>query len=344
MAGAILLSDAIEEYLKGRAGLRRDSTGKGDRRVLSRLLRAAGNIQARHLDTQHGEAVATLLSQTCAPNTIRTDIARLKTFVKWLHARRYLNMYVNPLATISLPRVVERPKLRIPAREFPRLLDTADNPRDRIIVALGLYLFLRQGEIRSLKLRDVNLDAGEVMVTIHKTTTRPDRMPISRELDVELRRWLTWYSENTPESLTPEHYLVPARTKAAWVNVKGVSGAQGYTVKIIPTKPCRMPHEPVTKILTLAGYKTRDENGGALFEGGHTLRRSGARALFDRLLDEGYDGALRTVQSMLHHSSAAMTERYLGIDVDAHRRNELLRGHDMYGLDGATPLRAVMTQ
>lgn len=332
MPQAILLSDAMDEYLKGRVTLRK-GTAAGDRRVLQRLLRAAGNIQARHLTNAHGEATVALLSQTCAPNTIHTDVARLKVFCKWLRARRYLDMYTDPFGTITLPRIIERPKLRIPAREFPLLLDAAKSPRDRLIVALGLYLFLRQSEMKELRLSHVDLDAGEVMVTIVKTATRPDRMPISAELDTELRRWLTEYHATAPVALRPDHFLVPAQTPAQFITQKGVVGSRGYTIELRPDKPIRTPYKQVQQVLERCGYATRDASGKALSEGVHTLRRSGARALFDRLLGEGYDGALRTVQSMLHHSESAMTERYLGIDVDAHRRNDLLKGHAMYGAE-----------
>lgn len=63
---------------------------------------------------------------------------------------------------------------------------------------------------------------------------------------------------------------------------------------------------------------------------GHVLRRSGARALFDRLRHEGYDGALRRVQAMLGHSSGTITETYLGLDVERVQRNEMLAGKPMF--------------
>jgi hypothetical protein len=68
-----------------------------------------------------------------------------------------------------------------------------------------------------------------------------------------------------------------------------------------------------------------------MMEGCHTLRRSGARALFDDLVERGgYDGVLRHVSAMLHHKSTLMTERYLGLDVDVKKRNDLIRGKKMY--------------
>lgn len=62
----------------------------------------------------------------------------------------------------------------------------------------------------------------------------------------------------------------------------------------------------------------------------HTLRRSAARALFDRLATEGYDGALRLVQAMLHHAQSSTTEHYLGLTLDKKRRDDIIRGESMY--------------
>jgi integrase len=64
--------------------------------------------------------------------------------------------------------------------------------------------------------------------------------------------------------------------------------------------------------------------------GGHVLRRSGARALFDRLRHEGYDGALKRVQSMLGHSNSVISERYLSLGVERLQRNEMLAGKPMF--------------
>ena len=70
--------------------------------------------------------------------------------------------------------------------------------------------------------------------------------------------------------------------------------------------------------------------GRAMGEGSHTLRRSGARALFDRLAESGYDRSLRIVQSMLHHSSVTITEKYIGVTPDQRSRDEIIKGQEMY--------------
>ena len=89
-------------------------------------------------------------------------------------------------------------------------------------------------------------------------------------------------------------------------------------------------HRIAQRALVGIGFDTHDEHGVTAREGMHTLRRSGARALFNELVLEGYDGALRTVQSYLHHSSSTMTERYLGLAEDRHRRNKEFVGRNLY--------------
>jgi integrase len=63
-----------------------------------------------------------------------------------------------------------------------------------------------------------------------------------------------------------------------------------------------------------------------LNEGLHTLRRSAARQIFDALVEtRRYDGALRVVQSLLHHRSVQTTEQYIGLSTEALTRDDFLR-------------------
>ena len=83
------------------------------------------------------------------------------------------------------------------------------------------------------------------------------------------------------------------------------------------------PYDSDKRPLARIGYSDKGS-------GEHTLRSSGARALFQRLREEGYDGALRRVSAMLGHKSVLMTERYLGLQLEKTQRNELLAGQVMF--------------
>lgn len=329
----VLLSDAIEEYISSRAGLRSKSTIGGDRQTLTYFLVAVGNIQTKSLDTRHGEQFMQYLAgRNFQQSTMAGHFARMKNFIGWCKARKYLSYFDDPMATSRRPKVPTKVRLRIPADRFPVLLDAAHTPRHRIVIALGLYLFVRASEIKPLRIADVDLTTDTIRVYQPKTG-KQDEMPICAELDTELRRWLTWYSNNAHVPLDKAHYLVPSTIPQKFVGVKGAPQRTLVSVDpgtLVPDKPVHYPAQLVKVVMRRAGYATKDENGKSLYEGVHTLRRSGARAWFDALAVEHYDGALRTVQAMLHHATAAQTEHYLGIDLDIKKRNDLLKGKAMF--------------
>lgn len=332
----IALSDAIEEFLNYRrsAGFR-PNTLLIDRRSLSKFLSLIGNIQVRHLDAHHGEQYqAFLMGKGYKPNTVNSHLNSLTVFVKWCRSRRYLGAASDPTANVRAIRAMVEPRQRIQKHDFADFLNVCPEPHERIVCALGLYLFLRASEVAELRVKDVDLEAGEILVRITKSQI-VDPMPISSELDRELRRWLAWYANDIQRPLEGDMYLVPRRRRKAFGN-DGSGPGGGYLVQrkhgnCQPHHKLARVHRYVQKPLAMFGVKLRDEDGKSRMEGVHTLRRSGARALFDELVERGsYDGVLRYVSSMLHHKSTIMTERYLGLDVDVKKRNDLLRGKPMF--------------
>jgi integrase len=161
-------------------------------------------------------------------------------------------------------------------------------------------------------------------------------MPVPQELDAEMRRWLTHYSA-IAGPLEPWHYLVPVR------QVFPVNGPDGRIVRhdsaYRPDRKIGGAGRIVNPILEKIGFPVVDENGKPCGEGSHTIRRSGARALFDQLVEGGYDHALRLTQSLLHHSSVVQTERYIGITADRRSRDDILRGKIMYHVDTSNVLQ-----
>lgn len=319
----ITLNDAIDEYLTSRRsrGLA-ENTLKGDRVVLMRLLAGAGNIYAKSLEPRHIDAFFAA-SADLKDSSRNMMLTRIRGFVRWCKARNYMKN--DPTLDRARVREAAPDYLFVPVEQFDDLLDAATHPRDRIVVALGMYLFLRNSEIRTLRVGDVDLDNSEVHVTIHKTKDR-DVMPISTELDNELRRWLQWYAENLDVPLSGDMYLVP--TKHDYRSLPGPNGkfepSDTTRVKVKPYKSVARPYVIVQRALQGVGYPTKGE-------GGHTLRRSGARALFDVLRsEEGIDGALQAVKVMLHHKNVSMTEHYLGIAPERAQRDARLKGKTMF--------------
>lgn len=262
------------------------------------------------------------------PSNMANVLATYNTFFKWCQGRQIVPArWRVPTADVRPPRVQKRERFRLPVIEFPRLLDSAVEPRDRALLAAACTLLLRKSELASLTIGDVNLTDGEVTVQIWKTNDS-DIMPIPYELDVELRRWLTVYSEKVGP--LEDHYLLfPRRIQQRWLHDddgKFVAGS-GDDYVYFTDQPIIHMQDIATRGLRALGYELEPR------EGMHTLRRSAARWLFDRLVSEGYDGAIRMVQAMLHHTQIVTTEKYIGLTLDKKKRDDILKGQVMYPIE-----------
>lgn len=328
------LSPAIDDY--GRFRRSQDlakSTLQVDRQVLGRFLSVNGNVWCHNLKDIHASRHFEEASRTRSASSQDNDHTVLNQFFDWCRQTQRMPMTSNPMYGRRRPKRTRRERNRIPVTRFPRLLDVAGerDPRDRALVGLLLYTLMRDGEISSLRVRDVDLEGGYIRAVIHKTR-QEDLMPICSELDSELRVWLTHYTEHVGR-LEPHYFLVPPR------GVNPVFGEGGKIVRhnsiYKPQKNIRATGTLVKPILDRFGFPVTDENGKSLSEGSHTIRRSGARALFDALIADGVLDALRIVQSTLHHEHQEMTEKYIGITADRLSRDTLLRGKQMYPVSAA---------
>ena len=137
------------------------------------------------------------------PSTYNLYFTNIRLFFKWCMVRGYTT--VDPFfGQRESPAPASH--LRIPLEKFPTLINSAYRPRERMMVCLGLYLMLRESEVRSIQLKHVNLSEGWIQVTIHKNRDKTiDQMPISPELDAELRTWLTF----SPTPRTTRRRVVP---------------------------------------------------------------------------------------------------------------------------------------
>lgn len=173
---AVRLSEAAEEYIassrsRGDAG----NTLKTKRGSLDKLILSSGNILLKSVTPAHIDALfGDLHSQNLRASTINLHRTNLATFFKWCQTRRYINNVVTPMDGTRPLKELPRDHLRVPAARFSHLLDCASHPRDRVIIALALYLFLRQSEIKRLRVGDVNLQDGFVSTVIYKTSKRDE--------------------------------------------------------------------------------------------------------------------------------------------------------------------------
>lgn len=321
------LNDGIEAYARYRISLKKGKEAlKTDKTAMTRLLEVAGgNLFMEKINDTIIDDVFIDLGQGNAGRSMANYHYIYKNFFKWARKRSYITY--DPMEDRPAPTYTVTERRRLPVTQFPVLLDTANTPRDRALFAGAIYLLSRSIELTQIRIADVNLDQGRVRVNVAKKTGRydvaTDLMPITTELDQELRHWLMLYQDMCGY-LDTSWYLFPAYTPAR--AQKGHWGSVPGTGRPRPERMVADTHKLANIALDRMGWKLPGERG----EGMHTLRRAGARARFDVLKAMGYDGALRQVQSLLHHKNAGMTEHYIGIDLDKFIRDEQLIGKPMY--------------
>lgn len=323
----IRVDDAISAYLAHLEIKRRaKDTIKAYKSNLARLPAAAGGGRT-HLHTltpAHVDQYMAAFSNSRGGGRDNA-LTRLRTFWKWAALNKHVSPFPYDDPTQGHERKNGAPAKRgpFPASRWPELLDAAEakHPIHRMSVAMGLYLMARgPSEIRVLRLEEFDFTNWTVGITRTKTDSPKDPIKICGELRIEITKYLTWYNEwsrlRLGMELQPHWYLIPT------------SNRQGPD----PMKRRINPEVPASKntisnmaeaALNACGFETRDENGHKNGRGAsHALRAIGARALYDELIDRGYDGALSVVREMLGHSTIRTTETYLGLHLDKARRDK----------------------
>lgn len=182
-----------------------------------------------------------------------------------------------------------------------------------------MNLGLRAAEIVGLKVEDVNFEAQTLHVVISKSGIE-DHMPMSSDLEVELRRWVTHYARQVP-GLSSQAFLFPARHAPRLRSMTTTERAD------VPQPGALRPdtslsHPAVVVQKALRRINLQIEAG----EGFHTLRRSAGRAFFDSMSEKGHDEALRMTAAFLHHASCQTTEVYLGLQHERIKRDVAIKG------------------
>lgn len=331
MATKLRISEALQRYTDHLTARRLEpSTIRAHVSTVGLFSRVVGDLLLDSIRSEHVDRVFN--HYNWAPTTRNTKIGIYRSFFGWARGTRHMSPLNNPMIGYKQRKTPELQHLRIPYAEWSRLFNACQHPQERIVIATGLYLFLRSSEQQALKVSCVDLQSDRIEVWRRKTK-KWQTMPISSELGAEMRTWLTWLSERY--DLKPEHHLICARNKDMAHNPydgwKWVAGTGTMNLE----RPVHKPHLIVQRVLRRAGYPV------VKGQGEHTLRRSGARALFDSLVAAGYDGALKQVQTLLGHANSWQTETYLGIDLDQKRVLEAYAGKPMFAMaqTNVLPLR-----
>lgn len=108
-----------------------------------------------------------------AQNTVRGRLAAVKSYFRWCHSRKLIPE--NPLVYFRIPRVERNPREVVTEEALEPVVDRLDElPRNvRLVVALGLYAGLRAGEIRRLRVRDI--DMRRLVIKVRDSKGHKDR-------------------------------------------------------------------------------------------------------------------------------------------------------------------------
>jgi integrase len=101
-----------------------------------------------------------LLGQGCSDSTVRNSFVPLQAIYR--RARRRGDVPINPTLDLGLPTAGRRDRAATPA-QAAELLD-ALNEFERALFGTAFYAGLRRGELRGLRNRDVDFEAGTISV------------------------------------------------------------------------------------------------------------------------------------------------------------------------------------
>jgi integrase/recombinase XerD len=221
-----------------------------------------------------------------AASTQRLRLAALKSFFRFLEDRELIDR--SPAERIEPPKVRRDGEIQwLRGREDDDVLHCAYSPNERIIVWLLRWTGMRVSEARSLRIRDVDLEAGSIRIRISKSDSGIRVVPIASELRLELERWFSRLREagrfdaEAPVLCTENG--TPMKAQYVWRVVKRVGKRAG--VKVSP----------------------------------HTLRRT----FGSHLLNKGM--RLETVSKLLGHSDVRVTQAAYAHLEDSTVRDEFMR-------------------
>lgn len=266
------------DYLQVEKGLSRNSL-ESYRRDLARLERWASDAGRNVPDLTRQDLrqwTAQLSRDGLAPASVSRAVSAARGLFQFLMLDGHIKR--QPASDLDTPQGPAHLPRFLTEEEMERLLaapDTSDEEglRDRAMLELMYATGMRISEAISLKLSDLDLDAG--LVTCHGKGSKQRRVPIGQSATA----WLQRYSQ--------------ARSRAGRpVNKPFFLGRRG---------------QPLTRQFAWAIVKRHAAAAGLEDISPHTLRHSFATHLLQRGADS------RSVQALLGHSDISTTQIYTHI-------------------------------
>lgn len=314
-----------------------ETTIAQEQRVLSQFVRATGQhtwMRQVGLDDFrrffYGDGDYTGISDRVTGTTFNGYRMRVVAFEEWARQEGHITEIPKRsrdgsyCALISTAPGEENDYRRLTEEEYFGLLDRAGayDPRDRAMMATGMIVASRGSEVSRMQLGHVSPDLSELQVLITKSKNVHKKwrtVSLAPALRDELAVWLDFYAGACRTTVTEllkheDYHLFPNR------HVATTFGAE-FSITYRPTQPVARPYEVVQMHLHRMGIT--DPRLGF-----HTLRRSGARLLYEHLKKMGFKDPLRLVQVHLNHKDRDTTLRYIGLAPDLEELNKGLATGD----------------
>ena len=237
------------------------------------LQRRWGRLPAPHeLDRQTLVQFAVSLSGA-APLTVRRKLACLSSFFKFLQDMGHV--IGNPAHGLPLPKKTQPVPVTLTDDQARRLMAVAHTPWHRAVIALLLSTGIRRSEATAIKLDDLDLEKGQLLV---RGKGAKERIVPLNSLTIQAIRD---YLECRPQT-TSRHLFVSR------IGAHGIHG--------------RLINKMLNQVLARAGLTKEGITP-------HKLRHTFAT----HLIRNGVD--VRTVQELLGHADLQTTARYLHSDI-----------------------------
>ena len=234
-------------------------------------------ISRQHID----RFVARLHSEGLAPRSIQRSLSSVRSFFKYLEARRETRK--NPAAAARAPKAKNRLPNTLDADQAAQLFEfeakTPLEKRDKAMLELFYGSGLRLSELVGVNKQDLDLDAGFVTVLGKGRKTR--QVPLGRHCIEAIRNWLAAHPSN--EAAMTSGGAMPLFTG------RGLARISPRTVQ--------------NRLKQLAARQL-----GSTDLHPHMLRHSFASHLLES------SGDLRAVQELLGHSDLGTTQIYTHLD------------------------------
>lgn len=319
----------VEEYLTEQAKYQSPRSLRSIGSVLRRIAKMWDDTRRSPKNLDGVFVEQWFASLNVAPATRAVYRSYANEFLKWAKRRKYVGpdaLDFHIPASDASNR--SRPLLWLPGSFFDEAIEAEQDWYWRGFLATLTYTLGRGIELRERRIADVRLGDSAIFWPRTKTHDFDDFLPMFPAFKEELIRYLAAYREQAGHQLRDDYYLFPRYRLFG----------QGTQPRVFPTEQRCVITGPAKRLIAknLDPEALADDPDMMVGAGGHTVRRSMARAMYERLLEMGEPDPMAVVQGMLGHKKRDMTERYIGMNSIRERRNAVVRGMDLFPKAGAT--------